>query len=216
MDWIRRSVWPAILLLAAGTIAAGCCRVSALSISSHQLRLRTAFHIAPDWSASTATLLEHWGLRELARQRPCNAFRLLEQPVEIPHADPQRLLALAELAYQISEGSTAEDAIVWARDAAVYSTFYLAEPTDSHCNEPVRCFARAIHNRAVARCLRLAQTDVAPARARGPHNSLKRGSFLPRHGLVGQPWELIPSRLQTASRVGGKASPSSVVGWAFL
>ena len=175
MDWIRRLVWPAILLFAAGTTASGCCRISALSTSSRQLRLRAAFHSSPGWSASTSTLLEHLGLRELAQDRPCDTFRLLEQPTDILYADPQRLLALAELAYQISEGSTTEDAIAWARDAAVYSTFYLAEPTDGHYNEPLRCFARGVHNRAVARCLRLAQTDVAPAHSAWPAQLAQAG-----------------------------------------
>ncbi len=175
MDWIRRLVWPTVLLFVAGTTASGCCQISALSPSSHQLRLRAAFHSAPGWSASTSTLLEHLGLSELAQHRPCDTFQLLEQPIEILHADPQRLLALAELAYRISEGSTTEDAIAWARDAAVYSTFYLAEPTDGHCNEPVRCFAQGIHNRAVARCLRLAQTDVAPVRSAWPARLAQAG-----------------------------------------
>ncbi|MGO9918682.1 MAG: esterase/lipase family protein [Isosphaeraceae bacterium] len=114
---------------------------------------------------------------------------------------------MAELAYQISEGSTAEDAIVWARDAAVYSTFYLAEPTDSHCNEPVRCFARAIHNRAVARCLRLAQTDVAPARSAWPAQ-LAQAGILPTSTWAG--WSTLGvDSLQATDRVTGRGKSQS-------
>jgi hypothetical protein len=108
-------------------------------------------------------LLERLGLSEIAARQPSDAFRLLEQPAENAQAGPHRLLALAELAYQMSQRPTAQDAIEWARDAAVYSLFFLAAPADIPCNESTRCLAQSIHNQAVARCLWLARTDVASA-----------------------------------------------------
>jgi hypothetical protein len=168
MDWIRRLVWPTILLSVAGTIAPECCQSSALSAPPHRLCLLTRYRSHASWSPLTSALLEHLGLSDLAQRRPCDTFWFLEQAIDSLHADPHRLLALAELACEISQVSTAEDSITWARDAAVYSAFCLAEPTDGNCDGTVRQLAQGIHNSAVARCLRLARTDVVPARSDWP------------------------------------------------
>ena len=178
MDRIRRLIRPAILLFAAGITTPGCCQISNLADSSRQLYLHTTFQTSPCWNPSTSTLLEHLGLRELALRQPRDAFYFLEEPTESLQADPHRLLALAELAFAISQDSKAQEAILWARDSAVYTVFYLAEPTASHDDEPARSLAYSLHNRAVARCLRLARTDVAPAQSTWPAQ-LARAGIIP-------------------------------------
>ncbi len=173
MDWIRRLVWPTTLFCAVGTTALG----SILSESSDQPLFFTAFPSGSGWSFSTSSLLDHLGLSDLAEQRPHDAFWLLEQSSGELQADPHRLLALAELASQISQNSPPKVAVRWARDAAVYSTFYLAKLPDGPNDDPSRCLALAIHNLALERCLRLAQTDMTPAQSAWPAQLRKRGWF---------------------------------------
>lgn len=168
MDWIRRLVWPTILRCAVGTSALACCQLPDAPVPEYQPLLFPAFRSGRAWSAPTAAVLERLGLWELAQRRPHDAFSLIEQSGGELQSDPQRLLALAELAYQISQTSSPKDAVAWARDAAVYSIFYLARPVAACCDDPFRCLAQAIHNAAVQSCLNSARTDVTPGQSGWP------------------------------------------------
>ena len=87
-----------------------------------------------------------------------NATRKLEQ-------DPDGALALAELSYHVGVAGQSRSptaALGWYRDAATLAAIALAEPACSHGE-----LALAIHNRAVARLIRLAQ-QPASARRRKP------------------------------------------------
>jgi len=171
MDWIRRVVWPALLSLAAAMVAPGCNQVFVVSRPGHHVWPVAERLWGPRWTLSTSALLSERGLEGLARHHPRNAFFFLEQGPGAERSDPERLLALAELADQIGRTtllSAPGEAVLWSRDAAVYATFCLANLGEGQAGSATWCTARDVHNDALARCLRLARTSAKPGRTAWP------------------------------------------------
>ncbi len=161
MDGIGRVVWPALLTIVLGAIAPGCNQIAVLPVPGHRLRtVAERWHPpCPSWSGSTAHLLSHLGLDDLARRDPCAAFAALEPDINGARSDSVRLLALAELADEVGRSlgaSARDDALAWSRDAAVYAVLSLSASAGMPGAEAMGCTACAVHNRAAARCLRLA------------------------------------------------------------
>lgn len=132
----------------------------------------------PGLSESTRALLSSLGVADVAAHHRRVAFAVLEQrlPGAVPPS-PGLSLALAELADRLGRRpallpSARAEALAWSRDAAVYAAFCLADP---RCDAARRCAARDVHNRAVARCLRLAGTASTPGRSGWPGRLLDAG-----------------------------------------
>jgi len=171
MDWIRRVVWLALLSLTAATVAPGCNQVFVVPRLGRHLAPVAERLWGPRWSNSTSALLSERGLEGLAQHHPHDAFHLLEQGNGTEYSDPERLLALAELADQIGRTTLLPapgEALSWSRDAAVYAIFCLAELGERQAGSVMWCTARDLHNDALARCLRLARTYAIPGRTAWP------------------------------------------------
>jgi hypothetical protein len=163
MDGTRRVLGPALLYLAVGLAALGCSQVAILPAPGPRLRPIADLLGGPLWSPSTGIVLNRFGMCELARHDPQAAFTLLEQQAVAGQPDPEYLLALADLADQIGRTAVfleSGEALRWSRAAAVYAVFCLAQPGDRQDRAVIWCAARAVHNRAVSRCLRLVRADV--------------------------------------------------------
>jgi len=162
MDWITRVVWPVLLSLAAAAVAPGCNQIFVVSTPGCHLWPVVERLSGPRWTLSTSALLSEQGLEGLARHHPRDAFYFLEQGAGTERSDPERLLALAELADQIGRTtllSAPREALLRSRDAAVYATFCLEKLGDGQAGSVMWCTARDVHNDALARCLRLARTS---------------------------------------------------------
>jgi pimeloyl-ACP methyl ester carboxylesterase len=133
-------------------------------IKAHDTRLRNA--VDDDWervqachglnvSAETVALLAHFQLLDAAQKDPVHAARLLEAHLQNQY-ERDGALALAELSYHVGvvwqTGSPAA-ALAWYRDAATLAGLALADPVGSRPDRAVE-----IHNRALARLIRLAQS----------------------------------------------------------
>ena len=178
MDGIGRVVWPALLTIVWGAIAPGCNQIAVIPLPGHRLRtVAERWHpLCPCWTGSTAHLLSHLGLDDLARRDPCAAFAALESGLDGARPDPARLLALAELADEVGRslgGSARDDALAWSRDAAVYAVLCLSATGSGP--DGMSCAASAVHNRAAARCLRLARTDDPLERSHWPERLAAAG-----------------------------------------
>jgi hypothetical protein len=105
-------------------------------------------------------------LESLAHHHPQDAFFALEEATLAEPGDPQRLLALAELADQISRSTLLwprTQALEWSRDTAVFAMFCLRALGSEHTGSLIWCKALQLHNDSLARCLRLAHTDNHPS-----------------------------------------------------
>jgi hypothetical protein len=178
MDWITRLVRSALLSLVAGTFVPGYLHLTILSAQELAPRQAATGLFGPSWSVSTSTLLERLGLADLARHHPGDAFSLLEQGAGTQDLDCERLLALAELADQAGRTSRSNEALLWSRDAAVYAMFCLTRPGADRSGVAIGCAARAVHNRALERCLRLARTRASAGRSDWP-SRLARAGIVP-------------------------------------
>jgi hypothetical protein len=162
MNARRRGAWLAILSIAVVTITSGCERLFLFPAPRCHLRGIEQCLCRPIRSASTSSLLEHLELEDLAQSHPEDAFSLLERGASSHPNDPRYLIALAELAGEISRmvpaGST--EAMLWSRDAAVFAVFCLAELKAEKAGTVAWCTAQNVYNEAVARCLRLMQTSA--------------------------------------------------------
>jgi pimeloyl-ACP methyl ester carboxylesterase len=106
-------------------------------------------------SLEAETVLSRQGLLAEAQRDQARAARLLEARLEV-QPEPDGALALAELSYQVglaSQTRTPASALAWYRDAATLAVLALADPAGSRAD-----LAVGVHNRAVARLIRLAQT----------------------------------------------------------
>jgi len=175
MDWITRLVRSVLLSLVAGTLVPGYFPVAVLTAQEPAPRPVAKCLLGPSWSVSTSTLLERLGLADLARHHPDDAFSLLEQGADTQDPDCQRLLALAELADQVGQRPGSGEALLWSRDAAVYAMFCLTRPGADQSGVAIGCDARDVHNRALARCLRLARTRVPTGRSEWPARLAEAG-----------------------------------------
>lgn len=137
-----------------------CTVVLALSMPAHAFPFWSGLTAisAPQCSPSTECLVAQFGLRDIARFRPSDAFLMIERGIEPKGETPERLLALAELADCASGKFTGEKAISWSRDAAVYAVFCLEFARADDSGAIVRA-ARDVHNRAVRRCFHLLKTS---------------------------------------------------------
>ncbi len=159
MDGIIRRAGLAIVLLAASIALSGCERLFIVPAPGCRFRATAERLQGPSQSDSTSALV-----RTLAQDNPTGSdprvsFSLLEQGAETSHVDPQRLLALAELADEIARtASDPSEAILWSRDAAVYASFCLTQFNVDRADAALFCAAQDVHNNSVARCLRLVQS----------------------------------------------------------
>jgi pimeloyl-ACP methyl ester carboxylesterase len=111
-----------------------------------------------DVSPATTAVLSRQGLILQAQKDPAEAARLLETRLQA-RCEPDGALALAELSYHVGLADQTRSpavALDWYRDAATLAALAMAEPACSQADQAV-----AIHNRAVARLIRLAQTRRA-------------------------------------------------------
>jgi pimeloyl-ACP methyl ester carboxylesterase len=168
MDGIGRLVGPVLLSLMAGTIASGCKQPVVIPSPGRRLgEIADRVHLlGPRFSVSTTNLLTCLGLENLAHRDLRAAFSTLEQKLQYEQPGQTLLLAMAELAAEISTlaALTSQEAIAWSRDAALLSAFCLSisqQPPFDESIWPTGCF---IHNQSVTRCLRLAGTDRVASR----------------------------------------------------
>jgi pimeloyl-ACP methyl ester carboxylesterase len=152
-----------MLSLVAGIIEPGCHQIAVFPVPGYCLRAGTDRLWEPGCSVSTVNLLDRLGLKGLARQCPRDVFSFLENETDSLQPEPERLLALAELADQLGRMTVRDEALAWSRDAAVYAAFYLAEPESGRTTAATLCAAWNVHNRSVTRCLRLLQTRATPS-----------------------------------------------------
>ena len=176
MDGIRRVVWLVVFSLAASTATPGCQQAAVFPAPESRVREAAKRLWRPGWSPSTATLLDRLGLEELARVHPRETFSFLEQSTDDLIAEPERLLALAELADEISATEPRGAALIWSRDAAVYAAFYLAQPSSDGSLTPG--IAWDVHNHAVRRCLQLVRSGVAPGQSDWPGHFAAAGILI--------------------------------------
>ncbi len=106
-------------------------------------------------SLETGAVLARQHLLIEAQQDPIRAARLLEARLQT-QTEPDGAIALAEMSYYIgvnSQTAAPVAAMPWYRDAAVLATLAVGDPATSRPDLAVE-----IHNRAIARLIRLAQT----------------------------------------------------------
>jgi hypothetical protein len=170
MDGSTRRAGLAILSLAASIALSGCEHLFLLPAPAHRLKTIKEHLHGPSQSDSTLALLQTQEWENLACSHPLDAFSVMEQEATTHSSDPQRLLALAQLADNIARmapaGST--EAISWSRDAAVYAVFCLAELKEDEVATATWCAAQNVYNDAVARCLRLMQTSAKSNKSTWP------------------------------------------------
>jgi hypothetical protein len=152
-------------ILVAGLLSiasAGCA-----GIKAHDARLRTTVadigerieaNRGADLSPEATAVLARLQLLKLVHEDPVGAARLLEDRLQT-QSEPDGALALAELSYHIGvifqSGSLCE-AMVRYRDAAVLAALAVADPGSRRTD-----LAVDLHNRSLARLIRLAQTKKA-------------------------------------------------------
>ena len=181
MHWIGRVVWPGLLSLAVGMVTPCNSQVVALPAPERHLQPVIDRFWGPAWSNASLKPVMHPRLADFACHCPRDAFTYLEQRNSSLSDFPEQLLTLAELADQI--GRTKErrepgEAIVWSRDAAVYAIFCLAALRPSETDTTSSCAASDVHNREVARCLRLIQSYKTPGQSTWPTTLVKAGIVL--------------------------------------
>ena len=138
---------------------AGC-----IGVNARDARLRNA--VEDGWervlasrglnvSLETGAVLARQRLLIEAQEDPASAARLLEARLQA-QTEPNGAMALAELSYHVGveqQTRTPVAAMCWYRDAATLAALALGDPSASRPD-----LAIDIHNRSVARLIRLAQT----------------------------------------------------------
>jgi len=164
----------ACLVLAA---SAGCVGVTAREpYLRNALRDRAERRRADEAPADPwARVLAREGLADLAGRDPAAAATILEARISArPEADGA--LALAELSYRAGiarQPDAPEEAVAWFRDAAALASLSLREPGGSRPD-----LAVAVHNRAVARLIRIAQDESRRHHRHWPDVLADRGVVL--------------------------------------
>jgi pimeloyl-ACP methyl ester carboxylesterase len=144
-------------------------------------------------SASARAELAVRDLRLEFVAHPRDVFRSLEAEA-LARPDPDRLLTLGEVAYRIATrtGPCAdEDSLTWFRDAAVYGSLALADP---RCTPGTACEAIALHNRALAQCVRKSRA----CRARRPSVEMLAAAGIVLEGTDPELNPLLFDRLEVA------------------
>jgi pimeloyl-ACP methyl ester carboxylesterase len=152
-------------ILVAGMLSfasAGCA-----GIKAHDARLRNAVEDIGErieansgvhLSAESGAVLARQQLLALAQQDPVGAARLLEDRLQI-QSEPDGALALAELSYHLGvifQSGSPSEALARYRDAATLAALAVAEPAGRRTD-----LAVDLHNRSLARLIRLAETKKA-------------------------------------------------------
>ncbi len=145
-----------------GLASAGCA-----GIKAHDARLRTAVadigerieaNLGADLSPETVAVLARQQLLTLAAQDPVGAARLLEDRLQT-QSEPNGAMALAELSYHIGvifQTGSPSESMARYRDAAILAALALADTAGRRTD-----LAVDLHNRALARLIRLAETKKA-------------------------------------------------------
>jgi pimeloyl-ACP methyl ester carboxylesterase len=111
----------------------------------------------------TGAILARYGLLDQAQANPIGAARLLETRLQTDR-QPEGLLALAEMSYHVGlarESRSPLESLALYRDAAALAAAALAEPNRARRDEAI-----AIHNRAVAKLIKISQSkDVRQGRS---------------------------------------------------
>jgi pimeloyl-ACP methyl ester carboxylesterase len=154
------TTWPAFAMIA-GLLLIG--PLGCGGVSVHECWIRNAIDDRVErWDATnhlsgvTGSVLARHDLVVTAANDPGSAARILEARFE-RETEPDGAFALAELSYQaglLQRPRSPQSAMAWYRDAAVLAGLALAEPG---CARPD--LAVAIHNGAVARLIRTAQSE---------------------------------------------------------
>lgn len=176
--------WPLLGLIA----ASGCSGVTARDVGLRRTLAdrREAREARAEPSAVGSAVLAREGLIELAKSDPAAAATRLEARLrDRPEADGA--LALAELSYRAGltrQAVAPDDALDWLRDAARLASLSIREPGGTRPD-----LAADLHNRAVARLIRIAQAE---SKAEGG----EWAEVLGRHGvnLAGASPDLAPAR----------------------
>ncbi len=156
----RSRLSPVLVACLLSITPAGC-----MGVDARDARLRNA--VEDGWErfeASRSLDLSPEACAVLGRQRllieaqedPVRAARLLESRLQA-QAESDGAIALAELSYHVgldSQKRTPGVALAWYRDAAIVASLAIGDPATSRPN-----LAVDIHNRSVARLIRLAQTN---------------------------------------------------------
>jgi pimeloyl-ACP methyl ester carboxylesterase len=153
-----RCQWPALLACAVVAASSGCA-----SVTARDTIVRNAFRDRREIREASATPTGPWatvlareGLLELAERDPAAAATRLEDRLRSrPEADGA--LALAELSYRAGldrQSKAPEEAITWFRDAAALASLAIRESGGSPSDQAV-----LVHNRSVARLIRIAQAE---------------------------------------------------------
>jgi pimeloyl-ACP methyl ester carboxylesterase len=152
-------------ILVAGLLSiasAGCA-----GIKAHDARLRTTVadigerieaNRGADLSPEATAVLARLQLLKLVHEDPVGAARLLEDRLQT-QSEPDGALALAELSYHIGvifQSGSPSEAMVRYRDAAVLAALVVADPGSRRTD-----LAVDLHNRSLARLIRLAETKKA-------------------------------------------------------
>jgi pimeloyl-ACP methyl ester carboxylesterase len=152
-------------LLVAGVVSfasAGCA-----GIKAHDARLRNAVddigeriaaNLGADFSPEASAVLARQQLLSLAQNDPVGAARLLEDRLQT-QSEPDAALALAQLFYNsgvIFQTGSPSEAMTRYRDAAIVAALAVADPAGHQTDLAVE-----LHNRSLARMIRLAQTRKA-------------------------------------------------------
>jgi pimeloyl-ACP methyl ester carboxylesterase len=157
-----------ILLRRASCVAVAClCLAGCAGISAREAILQNAARDArdrlgarrPPSPPTTAVLVRH-RLLDSARQDPAATASILEARLSA-RPEPDGALALAELSYRTALARPGDDlsAMAWNRDAATLASLALADPLTTRPD-----LAVDLHNRALARLIRLAQTASVDGR----------------------------------------------------
>ncbi len=151
-----RGVWSAGLLLLA--VSVGCAGVKARdtvvrnAIRNYQEVREARAEPADPW----ASVLVREKLLDLAKSDPAAAATRLEKRLR-DHPEPEGALALAELSYRAGlarQSKDADEAMAWLRDAAALASIALKEPATTRPDLAIQ-----VHNRSVARLVRIAQAE---------------------------------------------------------
>jgi pimeloyl-ACP methyl ester carboxylesterase len=157
---IRRTSCVALACL--GLAGVGCAGISAREAIFQNAARDTRDRLGarrPPSQPTTAVLVRH-GLLDAARNDPGATVSLLESRL-IARPEPDGALALAELSERAALARPGDDpsGMVWNRDAATLAAIALADPATTRPE-----LAIDVHNRALARLIRLSQTAIVDGR----------------------------------------------------
>lgn len=145
-----------LVLLACGPLGCAGAKAREPRLRNALVDFRERREAARPPGVPSADILARMGLADLAERDPAAAASRLETVLAArPEADGA--LALAELSYRAGVARESDEpirAIAWLRDAAALASLSIREPEGTRPEVATR-----LHNRAVARLIRLAQAE---------------------------------------------------------